>query len=252
MRRPVKQIAKAMLPAAARRWWADRRLTRLSRSEESQRSGHDFRRDLIAVAGLQPHHHLLEPGCGWGRNALPLVDFLKDGGSYDGFDILAGEIEWAQRHISVAHPQFRFQHAHVYNKYYNILDGCPSTDYRFPYAEASFDVVCLRSVFTHMLRADVEHYVQEIARVLKLGGRCYATYYLLRGDNRSDGATERFPHRDEGCFLRSREWPEWEVAYDEADLHRLYAQCGLPIERVMLAPDPQAPHAQDAVLALKE
>ncbi len=200
----LKQMARMVVPSAARAWWADRRLTALSRDEDFQKAGRDFVRWMIEVADLQPHHRVLEPGCGLGRNALPLIEYLRDGGSYDGFDILQGEIEWATRNISAAHPHFRFQHAHIYNKYYNILDGCPSTEYRFPYEAESFDFVFLGSVFTHMLRADVEHYLDEIARVLKPGGRCFITYYLLNDERRSNGTAARFPQPTAAsCTIRS-------------------------------------------------
>jgi hypothetical protein len=44
-------------------------------------------------------------------------------------------------------------------------------------------VVHLRSVFTHMGPSEVEHYLGEIARVLKPGARCMATYFLLNRES---------------------------------------------------------------------
>ena len=43
------------------------------------------------------------------------------------------------------------------------------------------DVAFLTSVFTHMLPEDVEHYLDELARVLKPGGRTLITWFLLLG-----------------------------------------------------------------------
>jgi len=49
----------------------------------------------------------------------------------------------------------------------------------FPYADSSFDLVFLTSVFTHMLPEDVKRYMEEISRVLKSGGRSVVTYFLV-------------------------------------------------------------------------
>src|SRR3954452_23014549 len=44
-------------------------------------------------------------------------------------------------------------------------------------------LVFLCSVFTHMMPNEAANYIGEIARVLKPGGRCVVTYFLLNHEN---------------------------------------------------------------------
>jgi len=64
-------------------------------------------------------------------------------------------------------------------------------DYRFPYAENSFDLVIATSVFTHLLPDAAERYLAEAARVLTPGGRLFTTWFLV-GDSAPPPAPERF------------------------------------------------------------
>ena len=57
----------------------------------------------------------------------------------------------------------------------------------FPCADNSFDLVFLTSVFTHMFAGDVENYLSEISRVLKPGGKCLITWFLLDEVSRKSG-----------------------------------------------------------------
>lgn len=101
------------------------------------------------------------------------------GGYFEGFDIAVKGIEWCQKNITPKYPNFRFQVADLYNKLYHPKGKYPDTEYKFPYADNSFDFIYLTSVFTHMLPGGVENYLSEISRVLKPGGKCLITYFLL-------------------------------------------------------------------------
>jgi ubiquinone/menaquinone biosynthesis C-methylase UbiE len=100
-----------------------------------------------------------------------------------------------------------------------------------PYPDASFDLVVLTSVFTHMLPTDMEHYVDEIARVLKPGGRCFATYSLLNPESRrlmeSGSGDMRFKHAMGPCAVVDPNVPELAVAYEEDYVRKMYEQRGL-------------------------
>jgi hypothetical protein len=48
------------------------------------RVGQEFKQ-LFIEAGLQPHHAILDVGCGIGRAGAPLVDYLDERGRYAGF-----------------------------------------------------------------------------------------------------------------------------------------------------------------------
>lgn len=138
----------------------------------------EFLGHLMHKCGLRPEHDVLDAGCGLGRIAYSLAHYLAPTARYEGFDIVGDLIGWAQRTIGSQRPNFRFQKVDVYNKWYNPTGPVPSTGLRFPYDDESFDVIFLTSVFTHMLGDEIRHYLDEIRRVLKPGGRCLATCFL--------------------------------------------------------------------------
>jgi SAM-dependent methyltransferase len=226
-----------------------RHLSALSQTPHFQQVGQSFVRLLIQTTGLQRNERVLEVGCGLGRIAIPLAEYLTEG-TYEGFDILEGEIKWAQKNISSKHPHFHFQHVTLYNKYYSVTEQVKAANFRFPYPDNHFDVVYLCSVFTHMLREDMEHYQSEIARVLKPGGRYLSTYFLLTPLRYEKGGLEHFPYLANGCRLRSEEFPEWEVAYEEKDIRELYVKNGLLIKEVQSYEGREGGH--DVIYAVKQ
>jgi SAM-dependent methyltransferase len=163
-----------------------KRLLRLSTDPTSdfRETGRSFVRFLVAQCGLRPSHRVLDVGSGVGRLAVALTEYLDSAGCYDGFDVVPQEVAWCTAHVSPRFPNFRFQLADVRNQTYNPTGTTGASQYRFPYDDECFDLVVVASVFTHMLSHDAEHYLQEIARVLKPGGRCFVTFYLLDDEAR--------------------------------------------------------------------
>ena len=131
------------------------------------------------VCRLGPDEAVLDVGCGVGRMAAPLTAYLSPRGRYDGFDIMAENVRWCRRALTPRFPNFRFRHADVYNREYNPGGRVPAAAFRFPYPDAAFDFVFATSVFTHLLPADAAHYLAELGRVLRPGGRGLATVFLL-------------------------------------------------------------------------
>lgn len=172
--------------------------------------------------GLTPDMNILDVGCGQGRMARPLVDYLESG-TYDGFDIVRSGIDWCHHHYADV-PNFTFQHANVKNERYN-KDGIVSAkDYVFPYPDNSFDFVFLTSVFTHMFKGDVENYLSEIHRVLKPKGRSLITWFIMR---ESGAADLDFAHAyDEVTWTTLKSNPEAALAFDRAFVLGLYASRG--------------------------
>ena len=134
---------------------------------------------LTVHAGLLPTHHLLDIGCGIGRMAIPLVDYLAEGGAYDGFDITPFSIDWCRREIASKHANFNFHFVDIHNSAYHPAGKLQGTSYIFPFADSHFDVAMATSVFTHMLLAETRQYLQQAARVLKPGGRFLASFFLM-------------------------------------------------------------------------
>jgi SAM-dependent methyltransferase len=143
---------------------------------------HEFRERLITLANLQPHHTVLDIGCGVGRVAFGLADYLT--GPYIGFDIMLPHLEWARANISSSRPNFRFEHADLFNGEYNPNGRLSAQNYRFPCADASQDICFAVSLFTHLRRDDAKHYLRETARSLKPGGRALITAFLLDDEAR--------------------------------------------------------------------
>jgi SAM-dependent methyltransferase len=180
--------------------------------------GETFLRVFIELGGLTPDQAVLEPGCGTGRMAEPLSRYLT--GSYDGFDVVREAIEECQRNIVA--PNFRFRHVDVVNRFYNPAGLISPDEFEFPYPDEAFDFVFLTSVFTHMLPPEVKHYLGEIQRVLRPGGRCLATFFVLNEKSltaaRNGGSRKRFPHKGDGYFYNAPNRPEASVGYREEDV----------------------------------
>jgi SAM-dependent methyltransferase len=251
-RRPVRDVARRWLPwpvfSFARRTYcvfadlADRATgkrdgmtppRRLDWDPDGRfdRVGQEFLRHFVEIGGLKPHHRVLDVGCGAGRMARPLTAYLHPGGSYEGFDMLRNKVRWCQSHIGRRFPSFRFTWVDLRNREYAPHGRIDPAGFRFPYGDGEFDFVFLTSVFTHMLPVEVERYLLEISRVLKPGGRCFATFFLLNGESRklcaAGGGVFRFDHALEGCAVVDPVVPEKAVAHEEELVQRLFRQAGL-------------------------
>ena len=103
---------------------------------------------------------------------------------------------------------------------YNREATVQPSEYRFEFPDDEFDLAILRSVFTHMLPGDVDHYLQELGRVIKPGGRTAITYFLLDAEAEealaAGTARPEFEHVREGHRLADIETEEAAVALDEA------------------------------------
>lgn len=196
-------------------------------------SGKEFLRCLIELGGLRPHHHVLDVGCGTGRVAMALTRYLKEGGTYEGFDIVPVYIDWCQKAISSEYPHFQFQLADIVSLAYNPKGRYQGATYVFPYEDGTFDFVFLSSVFTHLLPAEMENYLGQIGRVLDKGGRCLITFFLLNDESLQciDAKKSDLDFRyDYGAYrVIDRATPEADVAYDESFILRLYEKVGLKI-----------------------
>ncbi len=134
----------------------------------------------LNMAGLRPHHDVLDIGCGVGRIARFLCDYLSDGGTYEGFDVTEALIQWCQGNITPLFPNFNFTYTPLFHPAYNTNRSLPSAaEFTFPYSDESFDFVFAQSVFTHLLPEETGNYLNEVTRVLRPGGVSFLTWILF-------------------------------------------------------------------------
>lgn len=185
---------------------------------------------LKEYAHLLPYHSVLDVGSGIGRTAVALTGYLTASAKYEGFDVVKDGIDWCNNNISSKYSNFRFTHTEVINDLYN-LSGTPATSFRFPYPDDTFDVVFLFSVFTHMGKSEVEHYLREIHRVLKSGGRCLGTYFIYTTDIEESIANRNssfsFPIKREGHRLMDEKVESANVAFPTEGLQSMVHSAGL-------------------------
>lgn len=122
------------------------------------------------------------------------------------------------------------------NREYNPTGSVAAVDYTLPYPDCSFDLVVLYSVFTHMMPDDMAHYVEEIARVLVMGGRCYATYLIVSPEAQrvmqTGSSLYDFKYNEGHHWLLSEttKSPELGIGYDDGYIRGLFADNGLALE----------------------
>ena len=189
---------------------------------------------LRSLAELRPHERVLDIGCGCGQMALHLEDYLDDRGSYVGVDIHGPSIRWCQKRIGSRRSNFRFEHIDVRNLAFNPAARHGAETYQFPYDSHSFDLILLKSVFTHMRPAEVDNYLREVARLLKTTGRCLATFFLLNKEQsilaREGKNALKFNYGEGVWRYRYEHSPESAVAYDESHVMELLKQHDLVLK----------------------
>ena len=198
--------------------------------------GCEFLRHFVELGGLRAQHRVLEIGCGIGRMALPLTQYL-DGpmASYTGFDVVAEGIDWCRENISSAYADFRFHHLDFNNQLYNP-NGALSETADLPFADASADFIFMTSVVTHLDPAFTDFYFREAARLLAPGGRLFLTAFVLDASNRrlveAKKARPAFHLEGEGpAYIADRAHPMAAVAYENGWLLSTAKARGLQLSR---------------------
>jgi hypothetical protein len=84
-----------------------------------------------------------------------------------------------------------------------------------------------------MFPADLENYLKEISRVLRKGGNCFITMFLLNDESQSliqqGSSAQNFIYKLEGCVTTDPKNPEAALAFDETRVRELFAGSGLSI-----------------------
>lgn len=195
--------------------------------------GAEFLGHFVRLGNLRPTDHVLDIGCGTGRMAMPLTQFLDPERSrYEGLDVAAGGIAWCRKAISPRYPKFRFQHIDVFDELYNPKGRVPAGPIKLPFEDRSFDFVLMTSVVTHLTTASVRAYAKEIGRLLRPSGRCFLSLFLMddvaRKHLRAGPARLSFDPNGRGPeHYADPAVPTAAVAYDTEFLLEIFAGVGL-------------------------
>jgi SAM-dependent methyltransferase len=215
--------------------------------------------------GLFPEMTLMDLGCGIGRDAFQLLDYLQGPGQYIGVDVTRDSIVWCRKAITPKHPRFTFHHFDAYSELYNPFGGKTTMDCRLPAQDGTVDRIVLASVFTHLLEDEVLHYLREFRRVLKPGGMVYASFFLYTpealeaaksGGNTAWKATFECALGD-GVYGNDPAYPRGAVAYTDAAMQRMLGAAGLRLARPYLKGwwsglhGDQAEDGQDAAILVR-
>lgn len=194
---------------------------------------YEFLSYLKSICNLSTNENVLDVGCGCGQIASTLTSYLKKTVIYEGFDIDEGMIKWCQENISSRYANFHFIKLDIQNQIFNPNGKFLASQYRFPYKNESFDLVIVKSVFMHMLPADMENYLSEIYRVLKTGGRCLVSYFLINTESLglidSGNSTIDFRCIFKTFRIKDNVVPERAIAYDEEYIRSIVEKKGLRI-----------------------
>lgn len=107
---------------------------------------------LLLQNGLKREHTVIDVGCGSGRLAVKLRDYLR--GLYVGIDIVPELLRYAR---SIANrPDWKFYAA---------------PGLTIPEADDWADFICFFSVFTHLLHEEAFKYLTDARRVIKPNGK---------------------------------------------------------------------------------
>lgn len=120
-------------------------------------------KETLIFHGLKKDHYLVDVGCGSGRLAKPLSEYLT--GKYLGIDVVPGLVEYARN--LVGRSDWRFE----------VAQGL-----KIPEADAQADMVSFFSVVTHLLHEEAFVYLREARRVLKPGGKVVLSFLDFRVD----------------------------------------------------------------------
>ncbi|MGO4571239.1 methyltransferase domain-containing protein [Microvirga sp. 2TAF3] len=218
--------------------------------------GAEFLGHFVRIGRLKPSDRVLDIGCGIGRMAIPLTQYLDGAsGSYEGVDPVGEGIAWCTRNITPVYPRFRFCQIDLAHELYNPGGSLSGHEVVLPFSDASFDFIVMVSVATHLPIHEIAAYAREAMRLLAPGGRLFMTAFLiLDGDHESVGARPKFTAGTEaGTWYGDPAAPLAAIGFDQNLIEQAIRMAGLRIQRVDLGHwrGTDSTHYQDVIVATK-
>lgn len=181
----------------------------------------------MSIGAVNLDSTIMDIGCGCGRFAHHLRDFVyldaRFTGQYIGVDIDPEMLDWCRKHFDASH--FQFLHSTHASRSYK-QSGASDAGYTIPVAANSVDFVFSRSLFTHLLEAELTNYLRESLRILKPGAHMVMSFFCLDYPPPTYGGRHTFSHRMGNASVESRAVPEAAVAYTEEFMVHLAREVG--------------------------
>jgi len=202
-------------------------------------SGTNYWLSAFANGLCQLDSKIVEIGCGYGRKAMTLRDFVVQGrrftGQYVGIDIDAELLAFATKEFSA--EQYQFLCSPHQSKTYQdpavaktAATGPRETQEMFAteIESGTQDFVYSTSLLTHLLEPELRDYLQLAYRVLRPGGSMLMNYFCIDHLRQHQMLGERwtFRHRDGSAYIESPKYPEAAVAYEQAFVESLCQEIG--------------------------
>ena len=188
---------------------------------------------IIENLALRRDHTVFDFGCGIGRTAAPLAEFLNEGGRLVGSDIVPRHVQFCRQQFANFFDNTIFYCTEASNPYYDHLamETMQATatveeeNFFFVY-RGVFDLVVAFSVFTHFDPIMVADYFTSLRDVIKPAGSLFLTWFLDHPSNPAQsrlGPDEHFRDQDGNLGL---------ALYSPAKVSELATTAGLLIERI--------------------
>jgi len=218
--------------------------------------GVEYLGHFVRLGGVRPTDRVLDIGCGIGRMAVPLTQYLdSESACYEGIDPVNEGIEWCVQNITSAYPNFRFCRVDVAHELYNPGGAISGDKVVLPFPNANFDFVTMVSVATHLPASEIAAYTSEIMRLLAPGGRLFLTAFLVdAADLSRPNARPKFLKGNApGTWIADPAAPLGAIGFDNGIVQDILRKSGLQIQQVSFGHwrGTESAHYQDVIIAVR-
>lgn len=189
---------------------------------------------------LASSESILDMGCGCGRIAAALTQYVAPKSRYLGIDIVPGLIDFARAFITPRFPSFHFalldESNTSYDSWRRERDDIGIANLAEAVPAQSIDLAISVSLFTHLDFAPALAMLTSIRNGLKNDGRVFMTAFVLDATAREGIDARRtafsFNHRTPSgkLFAEKNDDPTFAVAYDGLLLDELIGSGGFQLE----------------------